>query len=136
MPRNPEKIAWGKPILRNRHEIIAAMDFFPMYTATYGILYCLFLIGHDRRRILHCDVTRNSSSAWVVRRLREGFPFGIPHNYLIVDHDKKFSFEVIVAIGSMGSKPKRTFIRSPSNSLLPMMVSVKQELIYCFCGPF
>ena len=28
------------------------MDFFTVPTLTFGILYCFFIIGHDRRRIL------------------------------------------------------------------------------------
>jgi hypothetical protein len=29
------------------------MDFFTVPTLTFGVLYCFFLIGHDRRKILH-----------------------------------------------------------------------------------
>ena len=52
-PRNPDKIARWKAFLKNHREVIAAMDFFTVHTVTFGILYCFFLIGHDRRRILH-----------------------------------------------------------------------------------
>jgi hypothetical protein len=43
--------------LRNHREAIAAMDFFTVPTLTFGVLYCFFLIGHDRRKILHFNVT-------------------------------------------------------------------------------
>ncbi len=29
------------------------MDFFTVPTITFGVLYCFFVIRHDRRRILH-----------------------------------------------------------------------------------
>jgi len=45
--------------LRNHSEAIAAMDFFTVPTLTFGVLYCFFVIGHDRRKILHFNVTRN-----------------------------------------------------------------------------
>jgi len=45
--------------LRNHREAIAAMDFFTVPTLTFGVLYCFFIIGHDRRKILHFNVTRN-----------------------------------------------------------------------------
>jgi hypothetical protein len=32
------------------------MDFFTVPTLTFGILYCFFVIGHDRRKILHFHV--------------------------------------------------------------------------------
>jgi hypothetical protein len=35
-----------------------AMDFFTVPTLTFGVLYCFFVIDHDRRKILHCNVTR------------------------------------------------------------------------------
>jgi hypothetical protein len=36
---------------------IAAMDFFTVPTLTFGVLYCFFVIGHDRRKIAHFNVT-------------------------------------------------------------------------------
>jgi hypothetical protein len=35
------------------------MDFFTVPTITFGVLYCFFVIGHDRRRILHVNVTKS-----------------------------------------------------------------------------
>jgi hypothetical protein len=32
------------------------MDFFTVPTLTFGVLYCFFVIGHDRRKILHFNV--------------------------------------------------------------------------------
>jgi hypothetical protein len=57
--------------LNNHREVIAAMDFFTVHTLTFGILHCFFVIGHDRRRIIHCNVTMHPSSAWILQQLRE-----------------------------------------------------------------
>ena len=38
------------------------MDFFSVPTITFGVLYCFFVLGHDRRRILHFNVTRHPTS--------------------------------------------------------------------------
>jgi putative transposase len=51
------------------------MDFFTVPTLTFGVLYCFFLIAHDRRRILQCQVTGHPTSAWVIQQLREAFPY-------------------------------------------------------------
>jgi putative transposase len=112
-PRSPDKIARWNAFLKNHREIIAAMDFFAVHTVTFGVLYCFFLIAHDRRRILHFNVTHNPTSLWVVQLLRETFPFEAPHKYMILDRDQKFGLEVIAAIRAMGSRPKRTSFRSP-----------------------
>ena len=52
------------------------MDFFTVPTLTFHVLYCFFVIGHDRRRVLHFNVTRYPSSSWIVQQLREAFPEG------------------------------------------------------------
>jgi len=112
-PRDPGKRNRWKAFLKNHREAIAAMDFFTLHTVTFGILYCFFLIAHDRRRILHFNVTRNPTSLWIVQPFREAFPFKAFHKYLILDCDKKFGLDVIAAIRAMGSRPKRTSFRSP-----------------------
>ena len=112
-PRDPGKRNRWKAFLKNHREAIAAMDFFTVHTVTFGILYCFFLIAHDRRRILHFNVTRNPTSLWIVQQFREAFPFKALHKYLILDRDKKFGLDVIAAIRAMGSRPKRTSFRSP-----------------------
>jgi transposase InsO family protein len=53
-PRPPDLSKRWLTFLRNHREAIAAVDFFTVPTLTFGGLYCLFVIGHDRRRILHC----------------------------------------------------------------------------------
>jgi hypothetical protein len=45
--------------IRNHREAIAAMDFFTVPTLTFGVLYYFLIIGHDRRKILQFQVTRN-----------------------------------------------------------------------------
>ena len=52
------------------------MDFFTVPTVHLRVLCCLFIIGHDRGRVLHVNATFNPTSAWVIQRLREVFPLG------------------------------------------------------------
>jgi putative transposase len=51
------------------------MDFFTLPTLNFGVLCSLFVIAHDRWRILHCNVTKHPTSGWVIRQLREAFPY-------------------------------------------------------------
>jgi hypothetical protein len=32
-------------------------------TITFGVLYCFFVISHDRRRILHFNITKHPTSS-------------------------------------------------------------------------
>ena len=99
--------------LSNHREAIAAMDFFTVPTLTFGVLYCFFVIAHDRRRILHCNVTKHPTSEWVVQQLREAFPYDSAPSYLIFDRGTQFNSEVIETMKCFGIKPKRTSFRSP-----------------------
>ena len=59
-PRDPEPARRWLTFLRNHREAIAAMDFFTVPTITFSSLYCFFVISHDRRRILHFNITKAS----------------------------------------------------------------------------
>ena len=106
-PRNPEPAKRWAAFLNNHGEAIAAMDFFTVPTLTFGVLYCFFVIAHDRRRILHCSVTRHPTSAWVVQQLREAFPDDSAPGYLIFDRGTQFNEEVVDTMKSFGIEPKR-----------------------------
>ena len=100
--------------LRNHREAIAAMDFFPVPTLTFGVLYCFFVIGHDRRRILHYNVTRNPNALWITLQLHEAWEDDDRRErFLIFDRDAKFGADVVSTVKAMGSQPIRTAFRSP-----------------------
>jgi hypothetical protein len=74
-PRGPDQAKRWLAFLRNHREAIAAMDFFTVPTITFGVLYCFFIISHDRRRILHLNVTTHPR---VLSQERLG---GLHHRY-------------------------------------------------------
>jgi len=55
-PRVPSP-SW-RSFLHNHLTDIAAIDMFVVATATFPLLYALIVLGHDRRRIIHFDVTK------------------------------------------------------------------------------
>ena len=92
-PRDPEPAKSWLAFLRNHREASAAMDFFTVPTITFGVLYCFFIIAHDRRRILHFNVTKHPTSLWIVQQLREAFPFQSVLRFLIFDRDAKYGWK-------------------------------------------
>jgi len=89
------------------------MDFFTVPTLTFGVLYCFFVIAHDRRRILHLNVTKHPTSACVIQQFREAFPYDSAPKHLILDRGGSFNQEVIETIKSFGIEPKRTSFQRP-----------------------
>ncbi len=108
-----------------------ALDFFTVPTVSFRVLYCLFVIEHARRRILHFRVTSQPASGWVVQHLREAFPDSTPYRYVILDRDTKFDAEVLNVLRSIGLKPKRTSRESPwQNGVAERWVgSCRRELL-------
>src|SRR5260370_19730755 len=111
-PRDPEPRKRSLAFLRNHREVIAAMDFFAVPTLTFRVLYCFFVIGHDRRRVLHFNVTRHPSSTWIVQQLREAFPDQSAPRFLIFDRDAKYGLELPIAVRSMPNRPVRTVFQT------------------------
>jgi transposase InsO family protein len=99
--------------LANHREAIVAFDFFTVPTVTFKLLYCFFVIEHERRKILHFNVTHHPTAEWVVQQLRETFPDAGPYRYVILDRDAKFDADVIAFLKATGLKPKRTSVRAP-----------------------
>ena len=104
---------------------------FTVPTLTFGVLYCFFVISHDRRKILHCNVTRQPTELWIVLQLHEVWGYDRPHRFLIFDRDAKFSADVVAAVKQQGTEPVRTAFRSPwQNGVAERWVgSVRRELL-------
>src|ERR1039457_6712251 len=112
-PRDPEPGRRWLAFLRNHREAIAAMDFFTVPTVSFSLLYCFFVISHDRRRILHFNVTRHPTSRWIVQQLREAFPYQTAPRFLIFGHDAKYGLEVPAAIRTTSVTCLQTSMQSP-----------------------
>ncbi len=112
-PRSRQSKQRWMTFLRNHREAISAMDVFTVPTVTFGLLYCFFIVAHDRRRILHFNVTRHPTSAWIAQQVREAFPFADCPRYLVFDHDAKYGLEVSATVRAMRIAPVPTWIGCP-----------------------
>lgn len=117
--------------LRNHRDVIAAMDFSTVPTATFRILYVWFAIDHGRRRILHFDVKDRPAATWVARQPREAFPHDSAIRHLIFDRDTIFGDRVVSTAKAVGLRPTRTSYRSTwQNGVAERWVgNVRRELL-------
>jgi putative transposase len=111
--RTPDPAQRWLTFVRNHRDAIAAMDFFTDPTLTLGVLYCFFVIGHDRRKILRFNVTTHPSALWIVQQMREAWPYSARHRFLLFDRDAKFGSDVLSFVRDIGIRPVRTAFRSP-----------------------
>ena len=85
-PRRPPSPSW-RAFLKNHVSEIVALDFFTVPTITFRVLFVLIVLAHDRRRILHFNVTEHPTAPWTAQQLVEAFPWERAPRYLLRDRD-------------------------------------------------
>ena len=111
-PGDPERAKRLVAFLRNHHKAIAAMDFFRVPTVTFRLLYCLFIISHDRRKTMHFNAMRHPTSAWINQQLREAFPYESAPRFSILDR-YSMCMRFRSRSNHLGSRPIQTTFNSP-----------------------
>jgi hypothetical protein len=90
---------------------MAWMDFFIVPTATFRVLFVFIVLAHDRRHVMHFNVTDHSSEEWTAQQIREAFRWEAPEYRM---RDRGTIFEGLVALTkSMGIEEVVTAPRSP-----------------------
>ena len=72
--RKPPSQTW-RTFLENHLQQLVSIDFFTVPTLRFQVLYVFLALAHDRRRIVHFNVTAHPTAEWTGQQLREGFPF-------------------------------------------------------------
>ena len=111
-PLNGDGQTW-KTFLANHKEGIASMDFIIVPTIHFKLLYCLIIIHHARRKIVHIAVTTIPTAAWVAQQLVEAFPWSDAPDYLIRDNDPVFNGFVRRKMRHIGIRDRPTALYSP-----------------------
>jgi len=84
--RGPPSQTW-RTFLQNHAKELIALDFFTVPTARFKVLFVLIILSHDRRRILHFNVTEHPTAAWTARQLLEVCGTDNAPRFLIRDRD-------------------------------------------------
>ena len=72
-PRPPSQ-SW-RTFLDNHISQLASVDFFTVPTVWFEVLFVFVVLAHDRRRVLHFNVTAHPTAAWTAQQILEAFPF-------------------------------------------------------------
>ena len=82
----PPSQTW-RTFLDNHVQDLVSVDFFTVPTATFRILFCFLVLHHDRRRVVHFNVTEHPTADWTAQQIIEAFPWDEAPTYLIRDRD-------------------------------------------------
>jgi putative transposase len=120
--RRPPSQSW-RIFLRNHAPHIWAADFFTAPTVTFHTLYVFFFITHDRRRIVHLNVTAHPTAEWVWRQLIAATPWGEQPRYLIHDRDRCYGESFIPRAARIGIRTLLTPVQAPkANAIAERLV--------------
>jgi putative transposase len=111
-PGKPPSQTW-RTFLGNHLGSLAAIDFFTVPTATFRILFVFFILRHDRRRVVHFNLTEHPSARWTAQQIVEAFPDDTAPQYMIGDCDGNYGEPFRRRVDSMGIEQVLTASRSP-----------------------
>ena len=110
--RKPPSLTW-RAFLKNHAKDLVAIDFFVVPTVRHRILYVFLVLAHDRRRVLHFNVTSNPTAEWTAQQIVEAFPWEASAKYLLRDRDKIYGETFQKRVYNMGFDEVLTAPRSP-----------------------
>ncbi len=110
--RKPPSQTW-RTFLKNHAQQLVSIDFFTVPTIRFQVLYVFLVLAHDRRRILHFNVTAHPTAQWTGQQLREAFPFDQLPRYLLRDRDAIFGNEFREQVQAMDIHEVLSAPRSP-----------------------
>jgi putative transposase len=99
--RKPPSQTW-RTFLENHTQQLVSIDFFTVPTIHFQVLYVFLVLAHDRRRVLHFNVTAHPSAEWTAQQLREAFLFAQLPRFLLRDRDAIFGNDFREHVRGMG----------------------------------
>ena len=131
--RKPPSQTW-RTFLDNHVRDIVAVDFFTVPTATFRILFTFVVLRHDRRRIVHFNVTAHPTAEWTAQQIIEAFPEDSAPRFLIRDRDGIYGLSFQTRVANMGIEEVPTAPRSPWQSpyVERLIGSIRRECLNHF----
>jgi putative transposase len=110
--RRPPSQTW-RTFLDNHLTQLVSIDFFTVPTLRFQVQYVFLVLAHDRRRIVHFNVTAHPTTEWTGQQLREAFPFDQLARYLLRDRDAIFGQDFREQARDVGIREVLSTPRSP-----------------------
>ena len=92
--RKPPSQTW-RTFLLNHSKDLVSIDFFVVPTVTFRLLYVFVVLEHERRRIVHINVTDGPSARWTGQQIVNAFPYDSAPKYMIRDRDNIYGADFV-----------------------------------------
>ena len=129
-PRKPPSQTW-RTFLDNHIKDIVAVDFFTVPTATFRILFTFVVLRHERRQVVHFNVTAHPTAEWTAQQIVEAFPFDDAPRFLLRDRDGIYGNVFRRRVENMGIEEVLIAPRSPwQNPFVERLIgSIRRECL-------
>ena len=107
----PPSQTWRTFLDHHLHTLVS-VDFFVVPTVLCKVLFVFVVLAHDRRRVVHVNVTDTPTAQWTARQLVEAFPWETAPRYLR-DRDAVYGVACSSRVQAMGIHEVKTAPRSP-----------------------
>jgi putative transposase len=64
--RKPPSQTWRTFLANHVHNLVS-VDFFTVPTVSFRVFFVFIVLAHDRRRVIHFNVTEQPTAAWTAR---------------------------------------------------------------------
>ena len=129
--RRKEPSQTWKTFLSNHIGQLVSIDFFTVPTLQLRVLFVFVILAHERRRVLHFNVTEHPTAEWTAQQIIEAFPEDVVPRYLIRDRDGVYGSHFRSRVQGMGIHEVLTAARSPwQNPFAERLVgSIRRECL-------
>ena len=96
----PPSQTW-RTFLTNHVGQLVSVDFFVVPTLTCRVLFVFLVLAHERRQIVHVNVTAHPTAAWTAQQFRNAFPWDTAPRFLLRDRDGTYGPAVRACLKAM-----------------------------------
>jgi hypothetical protein len=71
---------------------------------TFNVLYCFVVLLHDRRQVVHLNVTAHPTALWTAQQIIVAFPEETAPRFLVRDRDQIYGGLFRLRVAGMGNE--------------------------------
>jgi putative transposase len=123
-------LTWRAFLAMHAREMVA-VDFFLVPTLAFRLLFVFVVLRHDRRELLHVNVTDHPTATWTARQIVEAFPDDSAPRFLLRDRDAIYGEAFGRRVQDMGIREVLTAARAPwQNPFVERVIgSIRRECL-------
>ena len=122
--RKPPSQTWRSFLDKHLADLVS-IDFFTVPSATFRVLFVFVVLSHERRRIVHFNVTEHPSAEWTAQQMVNAFPWDTAPRYLIRDRDQIYGGDFSRRVTGLFIKQVLTAPRAPWQSVLAQRLIIR-----------